>query len=629
MSAVMPTIGENPTLFQADSSKTVTGKASTALFSSELAKATDVLHPSSPLAAIGESQARENTPTKADTRRATTGSERSSLEHSTSASTIGTTYSQQPQVAQTTVALSALPVATGVPLAAPDPIASEPGHSSSDQCSSAEGSSTTQTGDASSIAALSTGTAGSPLQFPAHSSQFSLKSPVLLTGNSGLETFDCGTSTVEVANSLETGCGLPSGLAPSAMLPSAIVPSGMVPSAMVPSASTLRTTDVNGEHADTVAKAGDKPGTSKQTQAGALGVSKTVADAFPIHATDRETSSEAAIHRQPKQGTDIAVDANHTPKVSQSLIDSTTIYTTRVDTSKVDTSKTDTSKTDTSKIDTSKTDTSKTDTSKIDTSKIDTYKVDPRSEAIPETATGESGKGSQLPGNGTSDHGSKHEGNTAIPSTGPGLESKGIQQAHSQSDFANVIGAQTSSAAIATVASSSTAALMDPAQSGDVASTHSSTRTAIDRSEQQAVEANPLTALQSPLQSARLIERVGQSELRVGFQAGELGSVDIRTSIVHNQVSAEISVERSELRNLLAIELPHLQEKLAAHQVTVTNIVLNNQSGGGSADSRQAYRQIAHTPQRSTSGPAESEAIPGAMSITESQIPSAQLDVHM
>src|ERR1039458_617614 len=224
VSAVMPTIGENPTLFQADSSKTVTGKASTALFSSELAKATDVLHPSSPLAAIGESQAPENTPTKADTRRATTGSERSSLEHSTSASTIGTTYSQQPQVAQTTVALSALPVATGVPLAAPDPIASEPGHSSSDQCSSAEGSSTTQTGDASSIAALSTGTAGAPLQFPAHSSQFSLKSSVLLTGNSGLETFDCGTSTVEVANSLETGCGL---------VPSAIVPSGLVPSAMV------------------------------------------------------------------------------------------------------------------------------------------------------------------------------------------------------------------------------------------------------------------------------------------------------------------------------------------------------------------------------------------------------------
>jgi hypothetical protein len=128
----MPTIGENPTLFQADSSKTVTGKASTASFSSELAKATDVLQPSSPLAAIGESQAQGNTPTKAGTRRATTGSERSSLEHSTSASTIGTTYSQESPVAQTTVALSALPVATGVPLAAPNPVAPEPGHSSSD-----------------------------------------------------------------------------------------------------------------------------------------------------------------------------------------------------------------------------------------------------------------------------------------------------------------------------------------------------------------------------------------------------------------------------------------------------------------------------------------------------------------
>lgn len=99
--------------------------------------------------------------------------------------------------------------------------------------------------------------------------------------------------------------------------------------------------------------------------------------------------------------------------------------------------------------------------------------------------------------------------------------------------------------------------------------------------------------------------------------------------MIHNQVSAEISVERGELHNLLAVELPHLQEKLAAHHVTAANIVLNNQSGGNAADSRQAYRQSAHTTQRSTSASGESKAVPGIMSIADSQIPSTQLDVHM
>ncbi len=133
----------------------------------------------------------------------------------------------------------------------------------------------------------------------------------------------------------------------------------------------------------------------------------------------------------------------------------------------------------------------------------------------------------------------------------------------------------------------------------------------------------------SPIQIARLVERAGQTEFRVGIQAGELGSVDIRTSMSHNQLSAEISVDRGELGRALSAELPNLHSRLAEQRVPVAHIALQDQSGGNSSgDPRQgsAYRAYGQ-PDR---GPANEEAEPVASVLAAGPMESSNgIDVHM
>lgn len=104
--------------------------------------------------------------------------------------------------------------------------------------------------------------------------------------------------------------------------------------------------------------------------------------------------------------------------------------------------------------------------------------------------------------------------------------------------------------------------------------------------------------LSSPIQVAKLVERAGQTELRVGIQAGEFGNVDIRTSMARSQFTAEISVERGELGRALSAELPALHNRLAEQRVPMANIVLQHHSasGNGSSDLRQGTRQQQYAP---------------------------------
>ncbi len=104
--------------------------------------------------------------------------------------------------------------------------------------------------------------------------------------------------------------------------------------------------------------------------------------------------------------------------------------------------------------------------------------------------------------------------------------------------------------------------------------------------------------LSSPIQVAKLVERAGQTELRVAIQAGEFGNVDIRTSMARSQFTAEISVERGELGRALSAELPALHNRLAEQRVPMANIVLQDHSasGNGSSDLRQGTRQQQSAP---------------------------------
>jgi flagellar hook-length control protein FliK len=137
------------------------------------------------------------------------------------------------------------------------------------------------------------------------------------------------------------------------------------------------------------------------------------------------------------------------------------------------------------------------------------------------------------------------------------------------------------------------------------------------------------TYANSLLHSARLVERMGQTELRVGIQTGEFGNVDIRTSMVRNQFTAQISVERGELGKVLAAELPSLQNRLSEHRLPMANITLQNQSSGGSEGFGQGSRQSQTMPQTATPQGSEGELAPVVMGLADASISSERLDVHM
>ncbi len=127
------------------------------------------------------------------------------------------------------------------------------------------------------------------------------------------------------------------------------------------------------------------------------------------------------------------------------------------------------------------------------------------------------------------------------------------------------------------------------------------------------------------LHSARLLESFGQSELRVGMKMGDLGNVEIRTQLHHDQLRAEISVERSDLGRTLATELPALQQKLHEHDVQATIVVNHHAAAGsgsferGSQQQQQTTTPMAHVfgvePLISSSSPEETRAADSGLDV--------------
>ena len=62
--------------------------------------------------------------------------------------------------------------------------------------------------------------------------------------------------------------------------------------------------------------------------------------------------------------------------------------------------------------------------------------------------------------------------------------------------------------------------------------------------------------------SAQLIQSAGPSEMRLGMHSAEFGNISISTSLNHQAISAQISLDHSELGRALAVHLPAIEEKL-------------------------------------------------------------------
>jgi len=142
----------------------------------------------------------------------------------------------------------------------------------------------------------------------------------------------------------------------------------------------------------------------------------------------------------------------------------------------------------------------------------------------------------------------------------------------------------------------------------------------------------------SLINSAKLVERIGETELHLGMRTGEFGNVDIRTSMVRNQFSAEISVERGELGRVMAADLPGLQNRLSEQRVTVANLTVQDHSGNQSTASEQQKPREGQ-PEGQTSYTANSAAMrdrdqdvdrtPALVALGGIATPASRLDIHM
>jgi hypothetical protein len=104
------------------------------------------------------------------------------------------------------------------------------------------------------------------------------------------------------------------------------------------------------------------------------------------------------------------------------------------------------------------------------------------------------------------------------------------------------------------------------------------------------------------INSAKLIQSMGQSEMRVGMRSTDFGNISISTSATRDLISAQISLDHGELARTLATHLPEMQARWGGNQAMDVRIDMNGQQTGqshgtssgmsnGSADGSRGERQ--------------------------------------
>jgi hypothetical protein len=85
------------------------------------------------------------------------------------------------------------------------------------------------------------------------------------------------------------------------------------------------------------------------------------------------------------------------------------------------------------------------------------------------------------------------------------------------------------------------------------------------------------------INTAKLIQTMGQSEMRVGMRSNDFGNISISTSATRDLISAQISLDHGELARTLAAHLPEMQARLGGNQAMDVRIDMNGQAMGQGA----------------------------------------------
>jgi hypothetical protein len=117
-----------------------------------------------------------------------------------------------------------------------------------------------------------------------------------------------------------------------------------------------------------------------------------------------------------------------------------------------------------------------------------------------------------------------------------------------------------------------------------------------------ATPASPEGTALPKMNTAQVVQSMVQTEMRVGMHSQEFGSISISTTLSHQELAAQISIDHAGLGDALAAHLPGMQEKLGAAYGVQARVEIRDtgaQPSGGGANPQQ---QDAGAGQRSGGG---------------------------
>jgi hypothetical protein len=209
----------------------------------------------------------------------------------------------------------------------------------------------------------------------------------------------------------------------------------------------------------------------------------------------------------------------------------------------------------------------------------------------------------------------KHEAVASTPSQSSGAQSDGQSAQHSQADTAKEVALAakpSDNIAFSTSAFPANVALHESVASHSLTSgiddlPHSSDVSGSLPSDQlNSGEA----AGTSGINTARLIQTMGETEMRVGMHSSEFGEISIRTSVSQQQMVAQITTDHGDLGAAISAHIPSVQEKLGSNFGLHASIQLN-QGGTSFSDER------GNPSQRETKTAIHSVAVESAAPVAE------------
>jgi hypothetical protein len=176
--------------------------------------------------------------------------------------------------------------------------------------------------------------------------------------------------------------------------------------------------------------------------------------------------------------------------------------------------------------------------------------------------------------------------------------------------------------------------LTSPVADGQV-TPHAAAATPASDAQAQTLPTNTAAAdalLTPTLSGARLIQSIHQSEMKLGMNSAEFGNISISTSVTHQALSAQISLDHSELGRALAAHLPAMEEKLSNAYGLQAKVEVNDGGSNSYARSSQHSGEGRQERQNGSSRPTSYSSgltsVP-ARSISTPVAESARLDIRI